>query len=212
MLVFLVIYWITSMSGNLNIGVRHILPTFPFIYILVAIGIKNFLEKLKQKQSDGTVYRIAIIGIILLLVWYAGSSLITYPYYLSYFNEIAGGTKNGYKYVVDSNYDWGQDLKRLKKWCEKNNIEKIYVDYFGGGDVGYYLKEKFVPWQGIKSAAEFPKGNYLAVSATFLQGGRGKPVHGFDRPTDYYRWLDNYKPIARIGTSIFVYYIDTVRE
>ncbi len=197
MLIFLAIYWFTSISGNLNIGVRHILPTFPFIYILVAIGIKNFIA-----------HRIAIIGIILLLVWYAVSSLMTYPYYLSYFNELTGGTKNGYKYVVDSNYDWGQDLKRLKKWTDENNVEKIYIEYFGGSDTKYYLKEKFRPWQGTKPASEFPKGNYLAVSATLLQGGRGDATSGFDQSTNHYRWLNNYGPATRIGTSIFVYYID----
>lgn len=212
MFIFLLIYWFTSISGNLNIGVRHILPTFPFIYILVAMGIKNSLEKLKQKQSDGTVYRIAIIGIILLLAWYAGSSLMTYPYYLSYFNELAGGTQNGYKYVVDSNYDWGQDLKRLKKWTDENNINKIYIEYFGGSDTEYYLKEKFRPWQGTKPASEFPKGNYLAVSATLLQGGRGNPAPGFDQSTNHYQWLNDYEPATRIGASIFVYYIDPVRE
>ena len=205
MLVFLAIYWFTSISGNLNIGVRHILPTFPFIYILVAIGIVNLLNNIKQKRAYGLVYRCVII---LLLIWYMAGSLMTYPYYLSYFNELAGGTKNGYKYVVDSNYDWGQDLKRLKKWTDENNIEKVYIDYFGGSDTKYYLKEKFRPWQGAKPASEFPKGNYLAVSATLLQGGKGNPAPGFDQSTNHYQWLNDYEPATRIGASIFVYYIN----
>ena len=129
-------------------------------------------------------------------------------HYLSYFNELAGSSKTGYKFVVDSNYDWGQDLKRLTRFVEENKIEKIYVDYFGGGDVSYYLGEKYLPWSGTNPPEQFPKGNYLAVSATFLQGGRGKPAPGFDQPTGYYNWLNSYQPITRAGKSIFIYYID----
>jgi len=202
MMVFILIYWTTSLIGSLNIGVRHVLPTFPFIYILVSLGIAGFLRTVKKQRK----ITVALIGI--LLTWHIASSLITWPAYLSYFNEIGGGSDNGYRYAVDSNYDWGQDLKRLKNWTDEKGIDKIYVDYFGGSDTRYYLGEKFVGWQGTKKPEELPKGSYLAISATFLQGGRGNPASGFDDPTGYYAWLDQYKPITRIGKSIFVYYIE----
>jgi len=202
LMVFIAIYWTTSLLGHLNIGVRHVLPTFPFIYMLVVLGITGLLDSVsKEKRKYITAILIILVG------WYIISSITTWPYYLSYFNEIGGGKENGYRFVVDSNYDWGQDMKRLKKWVDENKIDKIYVDYFGGSDAKYYLQEKYRPWQGTNKPTDFPKGNYLAVSATFLQGGRGNPVPGFDQPTGYYRWLDKYKPIARAGTSIFIYYI-----
>ena len=200
MLVFLAIYWITSMTGNLNIGIRHILPTFLFMYILVSLGIKNWIGSIKKLP----LRKMAISFISILLGFYILSSIATYPYYLSYFNEIAGGTKDGYKYVTDSNYDWGQDLKRLKKWTDENNIEKIKTDYFGGGDVIYYLGDK---WENLDPLLGPQKG-WLAISATFLQGGKGNPTPGFDQSFGYYRWLDDYEPVTRIGTSIFVYYIE----
>ena len=200
MLLFLAIYWFVSIKGNLNIGIRHILPTFPFAYILVSLGIKKWLETISFKK-----FAFAII--LILVGWYVFSSISTFPHYLTYFNEIAGGSKNGYKFTVDSNYDWGQDLKRLKNWMEKNKIDKIYLDYFGGADVSYYLKEKYLPWQGDKPKNELEKGSYLAVSATLLQGGKGKPVKGFNQPTGYYNWLNQYTPVARAGNSIFIYYI-----
>ena len=144
----------------------------------------------------------------ILIAWQIFSIAKVYPHLLSYCNELAGGADKCYLYVVDSNYDWGQDLKRLTKWVEENKIDKIYVDYFGGGDTEYYLKEKYAPWWGTRDPKELPKDSYLAISATFLQGGRGKPAPGFDQPTGYYRWLDNYQPIAKIGYSIFIYHID----
>jgi len=195
MMIFLIIYWFTSIKGALNIGVRHILPTFPFTYILVSLGI------IKWKK-------IASPLVLVLLGFYIISSLLVWPHYLTYFNEIAGGPKNGYKYVVDSNYDWGQDLKRLKKWTDENKVERIYVNYFGGGNAEYYLKEKYAPWWGDRNKKELPQGSYLAVSLTLLQGGKGNPAPGFDQPTGYYRWLDDYQPITRIGNSIFIYYVD----
>jgi len=204
MLVFLTIYWITSISGNLNIGVRHILPTFPFLYVLVSIGIKNWIGGINNLPKTK---KMAWFLLLFLFLWYIGSSLMVFPHYLSYFNEIAGGSKNGYKYVVDSNYDWGQDLKRLTWFVENNKIEKIYVDYFGGGDPSYYLKEKYIPYSPFQETKEKPKG-WLAVSVTLLQGGRGNPEPRFDQPTGYYKWLNQYEPKARAGDSIFIYYID----
>ena len=199
MLSFIGIYWATSLISDLNIGVRHLLPVFPFTMLLVGGNIAKLLKApfLKIKYL--------ILGALIL--WQVFSVLSVYPHFLAYFNEIVGGPNNGYIYTVDSNLDWGQDLKRLQKWVEQKNIDKIYVDYFGGGDAGYYLKEKYLPWQGNWSPNDFPKENYLAVSATFLQGGRGLPVAGFNQSWGYYLWLDKYQPVAKIGYSIFVYYI-----
>jgi hypothetical protein len=143
-----------------------------------------------------------------LLLWQAISVISIYPHFLAYFNELAGGPNQGYIYTVDSNLDWGQDLKRLKKWVDEKGIDKIYVDYFGGGDAEYYLKEKYAPWWGQRKPEELPRGSYLAISATLLQGGRGIPVPSLNQPSGEYRWLDEYQPIIMIGYSIFVYYID----
>jgi hypothetical protein len=200
MVVFLAIYWFTSIYGNLNIGIRHILPVLPFTYVLVSLGLVAVMERIKKPAFK----KAAIFLLGLLISRYIASSVSTYPYYLSYFNEIGGGIDNGYKYVVDSNYDWGQDLKRLAKFVEENNIEKIKVNYFGGGDLRYYLGDK-QEWLDDKSG---PQKGWIAISATLLQGGRGNPVEGFSQPTGYFKWLDSYTPFARVGKSIFIYHIE----
>ena len=199
MLCFIGLYWTVSLASSLNIGVRHLLPVFPFTILLVSRMTGNLIK------SPFLKLKCTILGILIL--WQAVSVISIYPHFLAYFNELAGGPNQGYVYTVDSNLDWGQDLKRLKNWVEENKIDKIYVDYFGGGDAKYYLKEKYAPWWGTSDSKEFPKGNYLAVSATFLQGGRGIPTPGFNQPYGYYHWLDKYTPVAKIGYSIFVYYI-----
>jgi len=200
MLCFIGLYWTVSLVSSLNIGVRHLLPVFPFTILLVSGMIGNLIK------SPFLKLKLTILGILIL--WQAVSVISIYPHFLAYFNELAGGPNQGFIYTVDSNLDWGQDLKRLKNWVEEKKVEKIYVDYFGGGDPQYYLKEKYVPWWGQRNPEEFPKGNYLAVSATLLQGGRGELAPGFNQPTGYYRWLNKYTPVTKIGYSIFVYYID----
>ena len=119
---FLAIYWTSSISGNLNIGVRHLMPVFPFTMSLAAGGVAAF--------ANGTKWKLALVGT--LCAWQLVSITLAYPSYIAYFNEFAGGMDNGYNIVVDSNLDWGQDLKRLKIWTDKNDAGQIYVDYFGG--------------------------------------------------------------------------------
>jgi hypothetical protein len=211
MLIFLAVYWAFSIKSNLNIGIRHILPTFPFVYILVSGQIKRIFSHLRGLKPLRGKYLIIsgwTLFFILCLLWYALSSLSIFPYYLTHFNELVGGAKNGYIYVTDSNLDWGQDLKRLAKWADQQGIEKIKVDYFGGGTPEYYLGEKYEEWHGNWNPKDIKKGSWLAVSATFLQQGRAVPTKGWDKPTDYYMWLNEYQPVTVIGNSIFVYYID----
>lgn len=200
MLTFVLLYWLVSIMGNLNIGVRHLLPVFPFTIVLVSAGVLNWL-----KESNFKLKRFVLTVLIL---WQMISLFSVYPHFLAYFNELAGGADNGYIYAVDSNLDWGQDLIRLKDWVNENKIDKIYLDYFGGGNPEYYLKQKYAPWWGDRDSGEFPKGNYLAISASFLQGGKGIAIPTLPQPSGYYRWLDNYKPVTKIGYSIFIYRID----
>jgi len=202
MLIFLAIYWGASITSNLNIGVRHILPTFPFIYILISGQMKRLFEKIHNKKIRVTCYLL----LAACLVWYAVSSLSIFPYYLSYFNELVGKAKNGYIYVTDSNLDWGQDLKRLAKWVDEQGIKKIKVDYFGGATASYYLGNKAEEWHADYDPQK-AKNSWLAVSATFLQQSRAIPTKGFEKITDQYFWLNQYKPVTVIGNSIFVYFI-----
>jgi len=203
MICFILLYWAVSLKSHLNIGVRHLLPVFPFTMILVSRGVISALENFK-----GKIKKISLVVLAILLFWQATSVLKIFPHFLAYANEIVGGANNLYLYTVNSNLDWGQDLKRLKRWVDKMGIEKIYLDYFGGGDAKYYLKEKFLPWWGTRDPSELKESAYLAVSATFLQGGRGLPHPGFDQPWGYYLWLNNYQPLEKIGYSIFVFLIE----
>lgn len=203
MLGFIFLYAYLSVTGNLNIGFRHLFPILPFAYVLIAKKTFDFLKNIKIPNTRKT------LGVILaiLIIWIIIEPLIFFPSYISYYNEIAGGPQNGYKYVTDSNTDWGQDLKRLRNWVDDyntknsaNRIDKIRIDYFGGSNPGYYFGDKYIPWHGESA----PVSGWYAISATFLQESTYKQKNPGDLS---YEWLSNYAPTARIGDSIFVYYI-----
>lgn len=210
---FILFYWLYSMSTPLNIGVRHVLPTFPFLYLLVAEGLKGWIRPAVPQPGNlmqllTTLYRRYLLPlprqlvVFLLLVWLVLGTLLTYPYFLSYHNELAGGTFGGYRVAVDSNYDWGQDLKRLREYMNRHRIDRISLDYFGGGSPRYYLGNGYEPWWSARG----PAHGYFAVSATFLQGAINPTAPGFFRKEeDSYEWLRGASPSARAGTSIFIY-------
>jgi hypothetical protein len=199
MFLFVLLYSCISVTGNLNIGLRHLFPIFPFIFILTAKTISDFIKNQKEKNRK----LLGLLTGVMILILFLGT-VSAYPYYLSYFNQLAGGPENGYRYVTDSNADWGQDLKRLKIFLEKNpEIKPIRIDYFGGGNLDYYFgKEGYVPWHDSKRPIE---SGWYAISTNFLQGS----IYDQKRsPEETYNWLKKIKPRFQVGTSILIYQID----
>src|SRR3989338_1965950 len=172
-----------SFFNHINIGLRHILPIYPFIFVFVSKIIN-----LKVKKQG-----ILNFAFIALCLWYLAGSLVIYPHYLAYFNEAVGGPDNGYKYLLDSNLDWGQDLKGLKIYMDKHGIKNITLGYWGKDSperIGIRYKQvNCYPEQGL-----------IAVSANTLYGLREDRSHCLE-------WLQKYKPIDKIGYSIFIYNI-----
>jgi hypothetical protein len=140
-------------------------------------------------------FRLALAA---LLLWQAVTVLRVHPSYLAYFNELAGGPDGGWRYVNDSNLDWGQDVKRLAQFVETRGIPGIHVDYFSPADAAYYLHDKYL---GPVGCSQPPQG-WVAISAMLYTGPPWNPG------CDYRRWLPMSKLVAKIGYSIFVFYVD----
>jgi hypothetical protein len=236
---FIVLYWGYSMHSPLNIGIRHVLPTIPLIFILAAIVWKKWITKLNfgavaSSNSFAALAQsffssiIKYIFLILLLAWLLIETLFAAPYFLSYFNEFGGGVWSGYHFVTDSNYDWGQDLLRLQSWVNANpQVDKIAVDYFGGGDPEYYLGNKEVDWSSAQGDPADHGIHWLAVSVNTLEIATQPLAAGQTRnASETYSWLTALRPPAdatgtwlggdmgnvptpdaRAGTSIFIYHL-----
>ncbi|MBI5049222.1 MAG: glycosyltransferase family 39 protein [Deltaproteobacteria bacterium] len=195
-----ILLFFVSTRQHINIGLRHILPIYPLIYVLIG-SLTNI--NISRK-------RLASIILALAMIWSVWTSINIYPYYLAYFNEFIGGPKNGYKYLVDSNLDWGQDLPGLKEYMDSNSIKKIKLSYFGFSDPAYYdinyeyLPSYSIPNPNIKNY-NVPLEGYFAISATMLQG-----VYLPDR--DYYKLFREIEPVGMIGYSIFIYKFDEAKK
>jgi hypothetical protein len=164
--------------------------------------LRNLRRRAIEKHKRGRLV-VAVTIVALLLVWFVGANLKTYPYYLSYFNESIGRQTNAYKYLVDSNLDWGQDLNRLARWVEYNQIDHIYVDYFGGGVPKQAIGEDKVTSWHSKNGLPAP-GSYLAISATFYQMSEFYARR--QNEVSYVRTLPR-SPDYEIGSSILIYKI-----
>ncbi len=191
------LYWLVTLFGSLNLGVRHLLPTLPFV-LLFSGEIVIWLLALRNRKRMGILAA--------LMVWMAVSVGVAYPHYLSYFNEFTILQPKKYELLVDSSLDWGQDAKRLAKYVEDSEIDEIYVDYFGGGQPDRFMSG-VTNWHSYDG----PVTGYLAVSATFYQFSL---LYGEKEGRWSYDWLRSFEPIAVIGNSILVYHIseDDLRE
>ena len=114
---------------------------------------------------------------LILSLWYLASSALIHPHYLAYFNELIGGPKNGYKYLTDSNLDWGQDLPSLAKLIgeikNQDSSQEVYLSYFGTDNPSTYGIEAtplpgFPDWSAPRKVKELGAGTYC-ISATMLQ-------------------------------------------
>jgi hypothetical protein len=207
MLGWLALSWYVSITANLNIGVRHLLPVFPLTFMLVAREMNRWLTQHGRSLFFlKVVARAKGIGVASLLLWQCISVVLVFPSFLAYFNEAIGGPAQGGRYVVDSNLDWGQDLRRLRAFVEAAGIPKIAVDYFGQSSPSYELGENYIPW----GSALGPYNGWLAVSATVLMVAQARwAVDLGHRIEDSYQWLADKEPVTKIGYSIFVFDLRT---
>lgn len=186
-----------SFLNKLNLGLRHVLPLYPFLCLLAGAAIA-FGKSIPR--------RLLHVCLSLLLCWHVLAAIRIFPHHLAYFNESVGGPSNGYRYLVDSNLDWGQDLINLKPTMAAMGIDRIYLSYFGNADplhygikYDYLPSPRFEPWtmRHIPAPLKLEKGFY-AISATNLQG-----VYLPDRDT--YAVFRNRAPLASVGYSILIY-------
>lgn len=214
---FAVFYFAVSVAGNLNLGIRHILPIYVPLFALVSIATVALLRRLKRTRRQN--WPVAVLGV--LLAWYVVNPVTIYPSFTAYFNELIGGPDQSHRYFSDSSVDWGQDLKRLKKYMDEHpEIDELALDYFGGGDpkatfckrsydsqmrliatsAGYDCTDsRIVTWHS--ESGSYP-GQYIAISETYLENDR---FYATEKGVRGYQALRESEPIAKIGYSIFIF-------
>ena len=124
------LYFAVATCSRLNIGLRHILPVYVFLNVLAAAAAWVFIRRSRRWAW----------AVGLLLFWQATAPARSFPAYLAYSNELWGGPSNTYKYLTDSNTDWGQQLKGVKKYLDGRGVTSCWFGYFAEGvvDTGSY--------------------------------------------------------------------------
>ncbi|HYC58118.1 MAG TPA: glycosyltransferase family 39 protein [Thermoanaerobaculia bacterium] len=185
---FAVLFMAVSAFSSLNLGIRHILPIYPFLYAACAISLAVASRKLQITAG-------------VLVVAHALSAVIAYPSYISYFNPLIGSHRNADRVLIDSNLDWGQDLRRLATWARLNDVEQLRVHYFGAGSVERELGARGVRWPAPRREP-LPRG-WFAVSRHFYRLSF-LPARS---PMDYDTYLraSAARYVTTIGGSLDVY-------
>ncbi len=170
---------------------------YPFLHAATAIAIS------KPKTEDRGPRTALLVAILLL--WHIGENVVTYPSYIAYFNELIGSRANADKFLIDSNLDWGQDLRRLDAWCRDHKVSQITVHYFGGGDVDYEIRSAKPLVLDSPKPGLLPKG-YFALSRHFYRLSFDPNVFGIDYDT--YLAASRARYVTTIGGSINIYRVE----
>ena len=166
-----------------QVGVRYLLPIYPLLFIFVSRTARVFTRR-----------PVGVAAGIVLAVWYLSTPLRFHPDYLAYFNELVGGPKHGIAYLDDSNIEWGQHLKRLKRYLDDHRFDKVKLAYFTTGRPEHYGIR--AEWMRLADLARTPApGIYIVGDYDLI---RARAYYGID-------WLKRYEVVDRIGYSIYVF-------
>jgi hypothetical protein len=177
------IYGVMALRSNLDIGLRHVFPLYPPMFISAGLVAARL-----RRQYPIWMPRIAIA----LAASLAVETFSAFPNYIAFFNRACGGLRGGLALLGDSNLDWGQDLPALAQWQQEHPHTVMRIEYFGMVDPKFY---------GIQFISAPPSmSDVYAISATHLQG-----IYGTDSFRTKMARLRQEHPIDVFGGTIYLY-------
>lgn len=203
---FVVLLWLTLVRNKVNIGVRYAVLTYPLVLPLLA------------RLFEGRALRDRVWGPITLAatLWFAVASAACHPRYLSYFNEIGGGPRQGWLYLADSNIDWGQDFDALAARLRRLGITDVTTDLSserrlvepGLVALPFAIREYQKPAETPPNRRLYDSdGGYLPVYTRFMAVSVSRLLGLYNR--NDMSWLRTRRVVARVGDSVFVFDMDT---
>jgi len=199
-----ILYLALAMSSHLNIGVRHLLPMFPFVAIIGAGFISSLIDFTLTRSR-----RVGIAFAVLLLLPSLIISFLTFPNYLTYTSPLAGGPDRAWHKLSDSNLETGQEVKPLAKYLKAHGQNRVTGIMVGGEFLKFYgvQLEDFPGWESDDNddseGAREPEPiqtEYVAIGTWYMTEA--------DLSDDQKQIVDVYrqqKPEAIVGNSIFVF-------
>ncbi len=181
------LFLVFSMTSGINIGMRHILPVYPFLYVGAAAWLATRAN-----------LRVSVYAMAALAALQTGECARITPDYLAFFNELVGGPGCGPEYLVDSNIDWGQDVKKLGIWLDAHGgNRRARVFYFGNAQMRYYGIDEVGFPEPMDQKGWDEIDEYCVANVT--------PLQGVYVPLNSLAPLRLREPVAKIGWSMYVY-------
>jgi hypothetical protein len=175
-----------GIAGNLNLGLRHMLPAYVLMSIVAGVGAAAFLDTAARPLRR--------VALVLLCGWQIFDVARAHPDYIPYFN--AASREHALHFSADSDFDWGQDARRLAEEVKQRGIRSIYVAMNG--------TSKIAAFNGVEAKHLWPgetASGWVAASIGRILVDRIRP------PYLGLRWLECHRPEALIGRTILLYYI-----
>jgi hypothetical protein len=189
LLLFVTLLVFASTFSHINIGIRHMLILYPFVALAGAYALAkawHALDKIRQRTPQ--LFLLGRAVIVVLVGWQVSTLYTAHPDYLPYFNETVSDPQ---RVLVDSDLDWGQDLRRLEIRLQELKVPHVNLGYLGTADL---QREPLPPFTRL--GPNQPVTGWIAISALEREHW----------PTGFL-WLDAYKPLERVGKTIDLYYI-----
>jgi hypothetical protein len=179
---------VVCLPSRINIGLRHVLPMYPFLAIVAGTGMSALWRAQRARPAARSMA-------VLLVGWQLAASARAHPDYLAYFNELAG--RHPERILIDSDLDDGQDLKRLADTLRARRIPEVSLAYAGSATAA---EHGLPPIHWLEPHR--PVSGWVAASLYSIKlGSLDRPGH------DDFAWLERYRPVALVGRSIRLYYI-----
>jgi hypothetical protein len=170
-----------AMTVDVNVGIRHVLAVYPFLCLTAAQGLRRALSGARALQALAA----------LLIAGHLFAGTLAHPDYLAYFNVLAGGHPE--EVLIDSDLDWGQDVKRLAAAVRSRGIREITACRAGSVPLSVYAPEV----REVRACPDQPAPGWFAVGVSDLKA--------FHR--DALAWLEREQPVAQVGPSIRLYHV-----
>jgi hypothetical protein len=187
-----------SFVTNAPIGIRFLLPIFPLLF--VALGGVVRLSMIKTMWGK--------VLVAAMLFSYCLPAVAIFPDYLSYFNSASGGPQKGYRWLIDSNLDWGQDLPALKRYMANNGVATVKLGYFGRVDPRIYGIDYTLAGREIGEGIHAISVNFLVGRPYYLLADGTVRFIDFN----YYASYRSLVPQAILGNTLFIFSGDKKTE
>jgi hypothetical protein len=175
------VYLFFAIIAHINIGVRHVLPVYPFLLLYAGAAMEAATRR----------WRWATAAMVLLVVLQAADSARYAPDYLSYFTPLVR-PNDTWKLLSDSNTDWGQGFIALRDYQAQHPNEPLHLAYVGEVDPVFYGIRYTKMHEGDR-----PTGTVI-VSATHLSGQLLNDHYA-------YRWLLQYPLKTVLNHTLYVF-------